>query len=425
LKIAHIGPPVARHGGPAGYLWQLRAAAAASERSDHEVIFPEGAVSASSPRRSLREWTFVTAGRAKRAVFGRPVQYRPSRSDVARPGGAIDAMLRAATDGAAAEAADSIDRAMAEEADVLFAHDPCVAERLLERRRDGQQIWLMLHSPMPVALYLAWSWSLPEWAWTEIVALPDVQHWMRWERDVCSRVDRLISPCSEAIGELVRADAGFANLPAPDYLLTGASGASQMLAASERARLRKRWGLPSDAPVGLFLGNAQPYRGLDVLLNAVRLLPDSTTGVIAVAGPPTETLPSQRRLRALGPVREVGDLLRAVDFVVNVNRFTLFDLSTIEAAEAGLPMLLHAVGGNLRFMSLGVGAVVVPELDPRAVADALITMFMLPDDDRRALGIASRQCYERHLTPAHLWQRHEALYNAAVRREPSRVKTPA
>src|SRR5260370_3439269 len=55
--------------------------------------------------------------------------------------------------------------------------------------------------------------------------------------------------------------------------------------------------------------------------------------------------------------------LASVDFLINVNRFTLFDLSTIEAAQAARPLLLHAVGGNRTFERLGAGCIM---LDDRA-----------------------------------------------------------
>ena len=133
--------------------------------------------------------------------------------------------------------------------------------------------------------------------------------------------------------------------------------------------------------------------------------------MIAVAGPAPESLPRHPRLRALGRVADVASLLRAVDFVVNVNRFSLFDLSTIEAVEAGRPLLLHATGGNRTFRDLGAGCVMIPDLAPETVARGLTEMLSLPPERRDELGRASRACYEEHLTPAHLWTRHLDLYD--------------
>jgi glycosyltransferase involved in cell wall biosynthesis len=263
---------------------------------------------------------------------------------------------------------------------------------------------------MPIALYVAWAWGVPECDWKELAALPDTARWIAWELDVCARVDRIIVPCQEAVAELARVDARFARLT-PDLIETGAAGPTRRFPGESRARLRERFGLPDNEPVGLFLGSAQPYRGFEQLCAAAAALPPNVSGVMAVAGPSRTRVPNHRRLRALGPVSAVRDLLDAVDFVVNANVFSLFDLSTIEAAEAGCPMLLHATGGNLRFERIGVGCRMMRDLESDTIANGLAEMFGMTDADRRALGDSSRACYERRLTPAHLWANHAAVYN--------------
>ena len=177
-----------------------------------------------------------------------------------------------------------------------------------------------------------------------------------------------------------------------------------------RDELRAHWGFGPE-PVGLYLGANQPYRGFDALAAGLaQLTSRDAAGVIAVAGPDPDSLPSHPRLRPLGRVNDVAGLLDAVDFVVNTNRFSLFDLSTIEAVEAGKPLLMHAVGGNKTFRQLGAGCVMIDDLAPDTVASGLRTMFTLPAGDRDALGRASRACYERHLTLAHFWRGHSDLY---------------
>jgi len=409
MNIAHIGPPLGRRGGSSGYLWHLASAARQASAVSHAISFPqEECPRPAAPRPStIRKLRHA----ARVALLGPPRFYRPALADVSREGGAIDTLLRESAQAACVESAASIDAAHA--TDVLFAHDPAVAERLLALREPGQQVWLMIHSPMPIALYLAWAFGLPEWEWTAIAALPDVRHGIEWELDIWNRVDRLIAPCPEAIAELARVDARFATIGPVDYLLTGASGPARHFPDEGEQDVRRRWRLPIEQPVGLFLGSAQPYRGLDALVAAVDAIPDSVPGVAAIAGPPRDSGPRHRRLAWLGPVREVADLLYAVDFVVNVNRFSLFDLSTIEAAEAGRPFLFSAVGGNARFASLGAGCRMVPDLEPATIARGLAEFFTMDPAARRALGAQSRALFERELTPAHLWSRHVALYDRA------------
>ena len=237
-------------------------------------------------------------------------------------------------------------------------------------------------------------------------------HWVRWEIGICSAVDRLITPCPEAVAELARTDGRFAQLPF-EYVLTGGEGRERRFPGETRAQLRARWKLPEAVPVGLFLSSPLPYRGLDVLLEAIDALPPSIPGVVAIAGSSRGVQRAHPRVRHLGLVREVTDLLHAVDFVVNVNRFSLFDLSTIEAAEAGRAMLLHATGGNIRFHRLGAGAVMIDDLTTATVARGLEDCFTMADDRRATLGRASRRCFDEHLTLEHLWREHTALYDRA------------
>jgi glycosyltransferase involved in cell wall biosynthesis len=161
----------------------------------------------------------------------------------------------------------------------------------------------------------------------------------------------------------------------------------------------------------LYLGSPEPYRGFDALVAAVERLPAHAKLSIAVAGPHPGKVPDHPAFRALGRVEDVASLLESIDFLINVNRFTLFDLSTIEATQAGKPLLLHAVGGNRAFVRIGAGCVMLDNLLPDTIARGLLEMATLDPESLRALGARSRACWERELTPRHMWDRHLALYD--------------
>ncbi len=392
-----------RTGGPAGYLLELRRQAEESSHgSRHRVRFP-GPGSRPEPTRSpspalqqLRQW--------KRALFGSPRFYRPSREEMNREGGVIDALLTRAAEDAVEICRPSFDGS----ADVSFVHDVFALE---EARRSSPRsaVWLMIHSPMPMALYLAWNWGHPEWPWEEIAALPDVRRWIDKELAIWSLADRVLLPCPEALEDLARVDARFADAAATvEYLLSGSSAVEPESATAERA----------GEPVGLFLGSDQAYRGLDVLLKALALLPDrrELPGQIAFAGPKVDSIPSHPRARRLGRVDDVPALLAEVDFLVNTNRFSLFDLSNMEAAAAGKPLLLHAVGGNKALARLGAGCRLYEPLEAKELATVLGEMFSTSREALAALGARSRECYERHLTAKAMWHRHLEMYDKAETR---------
>ena len=417
MIVAHIGPPLARTGGPAGYLFQLRDALA-GVTTPHRILLPEPAAPGGPATASRTPFARRVGRRLWRALTGAPKFYRPSEASLQRRGGELDSLLRRSLAAMSEEAEPSLTRALAERADVLFAHDVAAAAAALDRRAPGQQVWLMLHAPMPIALYLSWTWGVPEQDYRTVLSYPDVRFWTGHELGICERVDRVVLPCREAAGELARCDERFAGaLARAEVLPTGAARTTAAPAAATRAALRARFRLPVDQPVGVFLGSLQPYRGFDALLAGLDRLGDPVAlpGTIAVAGPDPSAVLVHDRVRALGRVDDVPALLQASDFAVNVNRFSLFDLSVIEALEAGRPVVLHDAGGHRAFTAMGAGCIRIADLAPVTVAGALERAFSMQRAELAALGGASRACYDAHLTPAAFASRHIALYDRAAR----------
>jgi len=324
----------------------------------------------------------------------------------------VDRMLRdMATDTCAESQASP---ASSSEADVIFTHDPFSAEAVLRQRAGAQQVWMMCHGVTPIVLYAVWSWGIPEADWQSFLDYPDVRTWIDWELDVWSRVDRLVFPCPEATESFRIIDSRFGALAdRAQFVLSGAAapvrgGAKLTLSGADLSGPRSE-----GKRVGLYLGSAEPYRGFDALLAAAEILSPSVSLVIAVAGPPPSKVPEHPRIIALGRVDDVAELFASVDFLINVNRFSLFDLSTIEATEAGRPLLLHAVGGNRAFQRLGTGCVMLRDLEPATIVAGLTHVASLEQSTLLALGRQSRECWEQQLTPRHMWERHLALYDAA------------
>ena len=403
MIVAHVGPRLARTGGPAGYLYQLQSAASEAPAPRHDVRFPAGRDAA--PPASQRSDLWSVLGRVKRALFGAPEFYRPPREDLAARGGNIDRMMRELKDRIRSDTSASLDAAAG--ADVIFTHDSFSTEAALERRRPEQRIWMMCHAVTPIGLYAAWSWGVPEADWQSLRELPDVSWWCDWELGIWTQVDGLVIPCAEAAESFAAVDPRFGDILAgARYVLSGASAPPSAGGGTDVFSGRQ----PSHR-IGLYLGSPEPYRGFDALVAAVHLLPlDADVGV-AVAGPDPRTVPPHPLLRPLGRVEDVGGLLASVDFLINVNRFTLFDLSTIEAVQAGRPLLLHAVGGNRTFERLGAGCVMLGDLAPRTIADRLTELGALDRTVLDDLGRKSRACWERQLTPRHMWERHLMLYD--------------
>jgi glycosyltransferase involved in cell wall biosynthesis len=417
MIVAHVGPPPRRIGGPAGYLHQLQTGASTDPEPRHVVRFPT-AMQTVTKRPPPPAPGLLT--RLRRRLIG-PRFYRPSVEELSERGGLVERMLRDIAADTCAESQASL--SSASEADVIFTHDPFSAEAAVHQHGSSQQVWMMCHGVTPIVLYAVWSWGVPEADWRTFLDYPDVRTWIDWELEVWSRVDRLIFPCPEATESFRVIDSRFnAIVDRAQFVLSGAAAPARSGAdVSSRGEPSSR-GADLPGPrhgserIGLYLGSAEPYRGFDALIAAVDMLPTTANLVIAVAGPPSSKVPPHARMRALGRVEDIAGLFASVDFLINVNRFSLFDLSTIEAAEAGKPLLLHAVGGNRAFERLGAGCVMLRDLEATTIAGGLTQMTSLEQSTLLALGRQSRDCWERRLTPRHMWERHLSLYDVAAPR---------
>jgi len=298
----------------------------------------------------------------------------------------------------------------ASDADVIFTHDPLSTEAALRARGRAQQVWMMCHGVTPIVVYAVWSWGIPEADWRSFLDYPDVCSWIDWELDVWSRADRVVFPCSEATQSFRTIDSRFnASADRAHFVLSGAAAPARPASTGTELLGPRQPG----QRVGLYLGSAEPYRGFDALLAAVEILSSNASLAIAVAGPPPAKVPRHPLIRALGRVEDIAALFASVDFLVNVNRFSLFDLSTIEAMEAGKPLLLHSVGGNRAFERLGAGCVMLHDIEPSTIAAGLTHMAAIEKAALAALSGQSRECWERQLTPRHMWERHLEFYDAA------------
>jgi len=143
-------------------------------------------------------------------------------------------------------------------------------------------------------------------------------------------------------------------------------------------RRKARWG---GRPVILFVGRLVAYKGLEVLLQAMRSV--DATCVIVGSGPESE------RLKALsgewglsGKVNFVGriepgsvpEYIAAADVGVlpSIARQETYGLAMAEMMSRGVPMVSTELGTGTSFVNLhGVTGLVVPPHDPAALAAAL------------------------------------------------------
>ncbi|MGE5236718.1 MAG: glycosyltransferase family 4 protein [Acidobacteriota bacterium] len=156
-------------------------------------------------------------------------------------------------------------------------------------------------------------------------------------------------------------------------------------ALPDRRDARASLGIPDRAVAFLCFGLIRPYKGVDVLLDALTRLPEGSPVAILLAGEPwagegerlqrllASPVVARRVIAALRwiPEREVGTWFAAADAAVLPYRQATGSAVAAQALGAGLPVVASAAGGLAEVVQDGVNGVHVPAGDPAALAAAL------------------------------------------------------
>lgn len=171
-----------------------------------------------------------------------------------------------------------------------------------------------------------------------------------------------------------------------------------------RAAARRAMGVPEAVPLALFFGFVRPYKGLDVLIDALPAARRAVPGLrLWVAGEfwmPAAELAARARALGLGddaltledaylPAAEAAARLAAADVCVLPYRTATQSAVATAAFARGVPVIATRVGGLPEAVADGASGLLVPPEDPSALAAALARFFEEPGlAERLAEGAA-------------------------------------
>ena len=232
------------------------------------------------------------------------------------------------------------------------------------------------------------------------------------EMRIVEEADRILATCPAEVEELTTlygAD--------PDGLSLVPCGVDgETFRPVNRRGARDALGLP-DVPTVVYVGRLVPRKGVDTLIRAFALLPDTLGATLVIVGgePGPGPSPEAVRLSALAgslgisegvtfvgsrPQEELRRFYGAADVAVSVPHYEPFGMTPLEAMACATPVVGSRVGGIKWSVADGETGRLVPPRDPEALAQSL-TSLLSDEPLRERMGRAARRRVEELFT----WER--------------------
>jgi glycosyltransferase involved in cell wall biosynthesis len=239
-------------------------------------------------------------------------------------------------------------------------------------------------------------------------------------RSAFARISRIIA-VSDKVAQAVQLYAGVTE----QQIKTILNGVDPDLLRyrEDRNTLRQGLNLPKDRPVLVSVGRLIRPKGYPHLLAAVASMPSEERPLTLIAGdgPDRRDLESQvaslkleEDVRLLGNRGDVPALLAAADLFVLASLWEGLPLALLEAMAAGVPAVVTAVGDNSKLIQHGMSGLLVPPKDEFALAAAVRRMLLLNPLERKRMGRAAREHFDRHYSLRKFIEAHESLYEEMI-----------
>jgi glycosyltransferase involved in cell wall biosynthesis len=247
-------------------------------------------------------------------------------------------------------------------------------------------------------------------------AFPDTRRIMFAERVLSLALHRFVGVSEETVERLIE----YEKIPRRKLeMIPNGIVAEPFEREIDRAAKRAELGVPPGAPILGLGARLAPEKGLDQLLEAVRLLRAEFPAIqllIAGEGPEELVLRALARergiaesVRFLGVRHDMPELLKVFDVYVLSSLREGLPMSILEAMAAGCPVVATRVGGIHSVIEDGVNGVLVPPRDPRALANA-IAALLRDADLRRSFAARSHAVFHSGYSAEQMIRRYEALY---------------
>ncbi|MCA9839471.1 MAG: glycosyltransferase [Trueperaceae bacterium] len=194
------------------------------------------------------------------------------------------------------------------------------------------------------------------------------------------------------------------------------------------ASLRDKWGIAQEASVAGYLGAFRKAKRLDLLLEAMLLVPEEKRPdylVMAGTGQEMDDIKSRidksdwlkSHCLLLGSIDNTPEFLKSIDYLMLMSDFEGLPNVVLEAMAMEKPVVATAVS-DVPTLIEGAG-ILVEAGNPQSMAEGMEKMFTMPELERKALGAFGRQKvqdnYEISKSNATFWQHHADVMQAKGR----------
>jgi len=188
-----------------------------------------------------------------------------------------------------------------------------------------------------------------------------------------------------------------------------------------RSAARARYGITDGQWLAVVVGALEERKGHTVLLEALAALRDPRLRVLCAGdGSLRDALPARAaalglgdRVRFLGAVDDVAELLAAADAFLMPSHHEGLGVAALEAMAAGIPVVASRVGGLPEAVVDGETGLLVPPADPAALA-AAITRLAADPAHARELGAAGRARVQARFSMTAMAEGTLAVYRELV-----------
>ena len=204
---------------------------------------------------------------------------------------------------------------------------------------------------------------------------------------------------------------------------------------SELRETRQSMGFGDDDVMLTNVGRIDPQKGLDILVEAIRLIDQSIPARLIQIGDVTDGAARGRglayrqklqqmicssrlenRISFIGWREDVPRLLQSTDIYVHSARWEGSPLSVIEAMAAGIAVVTPDNTSRPEGFEDGVHGIVVAPESPQALAEGLNRMLRMSKSQRCTLGLAARSLAESRYDIAAISEKFVSLIEGVISR---------